>query len=49
MGIEEPSDGEDEDILRDVIAQATAEMWGNDGMDSAGEADSESSEKGGGH
>ena len=48
LGIAESSDGEDEDILRDVIGQATEEMWRNDGMDSAGEADSESSGKGGG-
>ena len=49
LGLAELSDGKDEDILRDVIGQATEEMWRNDGMDSAGEADSESSGKGGCH
>ena len=46
LEIAETSEGEDEDVLRDVIGQATEEMWKHDYSESAGDADSESSGNG---
>lgn len=42
LEIAETSEGEDEDVLRDVIGQATKGMWKHDYSESAGDADSES-------